>query len=195
MRYKDSPEPLSPDMVPAGMEDKIMHSVLRIGDSVVMASDDCTRTQSVFAGFQLTLSVADAAEAERRFAALTEGGEVRMPLRETFFSPRFGMLADRFGVPWMVIVVTTLTRRELSPPNSARTQPTHFRAPRNIASQGESSPQPAGCQDICTVRKMRSGCGIMMVKRPSAVVRPAMPSGEPFGLAGYLVATAPRLST
>lgn len=99
MRYKDSPEPTQP-----GMEDKVMHASLRIGDSTVMASDDCTHKQVSFQGFQLSLSVADAAEAEQRFAALAEGGQVTMPLAETFFATKFGMLVDRFGVSWMVIV-------------------------------------------------------------------------------------------
>lgn len=104
MRYRDSPEPPPPGMVPPGMENKVMHASFRIGDSVVMASDDCTRTQTRFEGFQLSLGVADGAEAERRFAALAEGGQVKMPLAKTFFSPSFGMVVDRFGVSWMVIV-------------------------------------------------------------------------------------------
>lgn len=99
MRYKDSPEP-----PPPGMDDKVMHASFRIGDSRVMASDDCTHTQVSFQGFQLTLSVLDDAEAERRFAALADGGQVKMPLDKTFFSSKFGMLVDRFGVSWMVIV-------------------------------------------------------------------------------------------
>lgn len=69
-----------------------------------MLSDDCTGTQTDFEGFQISLSVADMAEAERRFAALAEGGKVTMPLAKTFFSPGFGMLVDRFGVHWMVLV-------------------------------------------------------------------------------------------
>lgn len=104
MRYKDSPDPLPPEMLVPGMEDKVMHASFRIGDSVVMASDDCSRTPVGFQGFQLSLSVSDAAEAEYCFAALSAGGQVQMPLMETFFSPAFGMLTDRFGVPWMVIV-------------------------------------------------------------------------------------------
>lgn len=104
MRYKDSPEPPPPGMVPPEMADKVMHASFRIGDSTVMASDDCTRTQVSFQGFELTLSVADDAEAESRFAALADGGQVKMPLARTFFSSKFGMLADRFGVSWMVIV-------------------------------------------------------------------------------------------
>ena len=104
MRYKESPELPPPGMVPAGFEDKVMHATLRIGDSIVMASDDCSAKQSRFEGFQLSLSVADSGEAERRFAALAKGGQVKMPLTKTFFSPCFGMLVDRFGVSWMVIV-------------------------------------------------------------------------------------------
>lgn len=104
MRYRDNPEPPPPGMVPAGFEDKVMHASLRIDDSTLMLSDDCRATPGRFDGFQLTLSVADLAAAERRFAALGEGGKVTMPLAKTFFSPAFGMLVDRFGVPWMVIV-------------------------------------------------------------------------------------------
>jgi PhnB protein len=104
MRYKESPEPPPPGMVPPGMEDKVMHASFRVGDSTVMASDDCTRTQTSFQGFQLSLIVADEAEAQRCFAALADGGQVKMPLAKTFFSQSFGMLADRFGVSWMVLV-------------------------------------------------------------------------------------------
>lgn len=82
-----------------------MHSNLRIGDSIVMASDDCTRTAVSFQGFELSLSVADDAEAEQKFAALADGGQIKVPLAKTFFSSKFGMLVDRFGVSWMVIVV------------------------------------------------------------------------------------------
>jgi PhnB protein len=103
MRYKESPEPPPPGMVPPGYEDKVMHSSLRIGESVVMAADDCTGHPR-FQGFSLTISAPDAAAAERCFNALAEGGKVQMPLGRTFFSPCFGMVADRFGVGWMVIV-------------------------------------------------------------------------------------------
>lgn len=103
MRYQDSPDPPPPGMVPPGMEDKVMHASIRIGDSIVMASDDCSGAQSGFRGIQLSLTVADGDEAGRRFAALAEGGQVNMPLMETFFSPSFGMLTDRFGVGWMVV--------------------------------------------------------------------------------------------
>lgn len=103
MRYKDNPEP-QPGMVPPGAENKIMHASLRIGDAVVMASDgECGGTLN-FQGFSLTVSVRDEAEADRVFGALGQGGQVQMPLTKTFFSSRFGMLVDRFGVGWMVIV-------------------------------------------------------------------------------------------
>jgi PhnB protein len=104
MRFKESPEPPPPGTVPPGSENKIMHASLRIGDSTVMATDGGCQGNVSFQGFSLSLTVPSEAEAERVFAALGEGGQVRMPLTKTFFSPRFGMLADRFGVGWMVIV-------------------------------------------------------------------------------------------
>jgi len=104
MRYKESPEPPPPGVVQPGMENKVMHASLRIGDSTVMASDDCTGRQTAFQGFSLSLAVADEAEAGRVFVALADGGQVRMPLAKTFWSPCFGMLVDRFGVAWMVSV-------------------------------------------------------------------------------------------
>lgn len=104
MRYKESPDPVPSDMVAPGSEEKVMHMSLRIGDTTVMASDGGCGGHASFQGFALTLTVADEAEAERMFAALSDGGTVQMPLGKTFFSPRFGMVADRFGVAWMVIV-------------------------------------------------------------------------------------------
>jgi PhnB protein len=104
MRFKESPEPQSPGAVPPGSENKIMHASFRIGDSTVMASDGRCLGRPAFQGFSLSLTVSDDAEAERRFAALAEGGQVQMPLAKTFFSSRFGMVADRFGVSWMVVV-------------------------------------------------------------------------------------------
>ena len=100
-RFKESPEPA---MNPPDAGDKVMHASLRIGDSTVMASDGRCQGQPGFQGFSLSLTVPDEAEADRMFAGLAEGGQVQMPLAKTFFSPRFGMVADRFGVPWMIIV-------------------------------------------------------------------------------------------
>ena len=104
MRFKESPEPPQPGMVPPGCEDKVMHASFRVGDTTVMASDGRCTGQTDFQGFCLSLTAANEAEAERKFAALAEGGQVQMPLAKTFFSPRFGMVADRFGVSWMVVV-------------------------------------------------------------------------------------------
>jgi PhnB protein len=104
MRFQDSPDPPPPGMVPPGSEDKVMHTCFRIGDTAVMASDGRCQGQPSFQGFSLSLTAADEAEADRLFAALGEGGQVQMPLGKTFFSPRFGMVADRFGVSWMVVV-------------------------------------------------------------------------------------------
>lgn len=104
MRHKDSPEPAPPGMLPAGSEDKVMHASLRIGDSIVMATDGRCTGQVGFQGFSLNLSLPNAADVDRAFALLADGGQVRMPLTKTFWSSRFGMLADRFGVSWMVMV-------------------------------------------------------------------------------------------
>jgi PhnB protein len=102
MRFKDSPEPPQPGMVPPGFENKIMHTSFRIGETTVMASDGCSAEGPSFQGFSLSLSVPS--ESEDRFAALAEAGQVRMPLTKTFWSPRFGMVADRFGIGWMITV-------------------------------------------------------------------------------------------
>lgn len=104
MRFKDSPDPESCPPG-AGNENKVMHANLKIGETQVMASDGRCTGQPSFQGFALSLSPKDVAEAERQFNALADGGQVQMPLTETFWSPRFGMVADRFGVMWMVNVV------------------------------------------------------------------------------------------
>lgn len=103
MRYKESPEPHPPGMVPPGWDNKIMHTTLRIGNATVMASDGCSEGPN-FKGFSLSLTAANETEAGRFFGALAEGGQVHMPLGKTFWSPCFGMVADRFGVGWMVTV-------------------------------------------------------------------------------------------
>ena len=104
MRFKESPEPPKPGMVPPGSDNKIMHASFRIGDTMVMASDGNCSGKPNFQGFSLSITVPDEAAAERTFAALGKGGQVQMPLSKTFFSPRFGMVADRFGVGWMISV-------------------------------------------------------------------------------------------
>lgn len=104
MRMDESPEPHPPGMLPPGFEHKIMHASLRIGETTLMLSDGNSATKANFQGFSLSIGAADAAQAQRFYNALANGGEIRMPLGKTFFSPCFGVVADRFGVSWMVIV-------------------------------------------------------------------------------------------
>jgi PhnB protein len=101
MRFGDSPEQCMPEMP----KDKVMHACLRIGETTVMASDGCSAEKANFQGFALSISAPDEQTATRFFNALSEGGQVQMPLGKTFYSPCFGMVTDRFGVMWMVIVV------------------------------------------------------------------------------------------
>ena len=100
IRFKENPEP---KYNPPNSDEKVMHSLFRIGDAQIMASDGNCTGKPGFQGFALTLNAADAAEAKQRFNALAEGGKVQMPLNETFFAKSFGMVADRFGVNWMVL--------------------------------------------------------------------------------------------
>lgn len=102
MRFSDSPEPMPPGAIPAGSENKVMHSSLRVGDTVLMATDGGCSEASGFHGISLSISVKDVAEADRVWNALGEGGTVQMPIGKTFWSPRFGVLTDRFGVSWMI---------------------------------------------------------------------------------------------
>jgi PhnB protein len=99
MHYKDGPDPAA---VP-GFENKVMHANFSIGETQLMASDGRGEEDLNFEGFALTINVDTVEEANRLFAALSEGGHVQMPLAETFYSPRFGMVTDRFGVLWMII--------------------------------------------------------------------------------------------
>ena len=101
MRFKDSPEP---GQHPPGAENKVMHTSFQVGDTTVLASDGRCLGQPSFQGFALSLTARDDADAQRLFSALDEGGQVQMPLGKTFFSSSFGMVADRFGVSWMVYV-------------------------------------------------------------------------------------------
>jgi PhnB protein len=91
-------------MIPPGAENRVMHANLRIGDTTVLASDGRCQGKPSFQGFALSLMASSDADAERLFGALSDGGEVQMPLTKTFFSSSFGMIADRFGVSWMVYV-------------------------------------------------------------------------------------------
>ena len=104
MRFKDCPDPQQSAMIAAENKDKVMHAALKIGATTVLASDGRCTGATNFQGFALALYAKDEAEADKLFGALADGGQVQMPLAKTFFSPRFGMLADRFGVGWMVIV-------------------------------------------------------------------------------------------
>ncbi len=101
MRYKDSPERAT--CTPAD-GNKVMHASFRIGDTQLMASDGRNSGNPRFEGFALSIAAKDEADADRKFNALSAGGKVTMPMGKTFFSPRFGMCADKFGVNWMVIV-------------------------------------------------------------------------------------------
>ena len=106
MRMNESPEPPQPGMLPPGFEQKIMHATLRIGETIVMMSDGNSNMQPSFQGFSLSIAAPDAVQAERLYNALSQGGKVHMPLGKTFWSPCFGMVADRFGVGWMITVAT-----------------------------------------------------------------------------------------
>lgn len=105
MRFEESPEPPPEGMLPEDYGKKIMHAAFRIGDSLLMASDGCGEVEKI-SGISLSLTLPDEAAVDRAFAALSNGGKVTMPLGETFWSPRFGMLEDKFGVSWMVGVWT-----------------------------------------------------------------------------------------
>jgi len=102
MHYKDSPD--QSQCNPATL-DKVMHASFRVGDSIVLASDGHCKDKATFAGFFLTLNADTDDDAKRLFAALSEGGQVMMPLADTFFATSFGMLADKFGMQWMIIKV------------------------------------------------------------------------------------------
>ena len=110
MRFSDAPPDAPQPTEGCGgammSPDKVMHAAFRIGDSLLMASDGMAEGKPEFKGISLTLALATEAEVERLFAALSDGGQVQMPLTKTFFSPRFGMVADRFGVSWMLLVET-----------------------------------------------------------------------------------------
>ncbi len=106
MRFSDSPEPIPEDMLAAGFEDKVMHCEFTLGGAKVFASDGCN-DGTTLSGFSLALTVATAQDAQRVFAALSENGQVTMPLAETFWSPLYGQVTDQFGMAWMVMLPAT----------------------------------------------------------------------------------------
>ena len=101
MRFKDSPDK---SMISPGSEDKVMHTQFTVGDTTVMASDGRNSGQTNFNGIMLCISADNEAKADKLFNGLAEGGKVTMPMSKTFFASKFGMVADKFGVGWMIIV-------------------------------------------------------------------------------------------
>ena len=106
MRFKDNPDSQPPGQCAPGSGEKVMHMSFHIGETTVMASDGRCEDKPNFQGFSPSLTAPDETTAERLFAALEDGGQVQMPLTKTFFSPSFGMIADRFGVSWMIHVAS-----------------------------------------------------------------------------------------
>jgi PhnB protein len=100
MRFKEAPDQ---SMVAPGSAEKVMHAAVRVGDAQILMSDGRCAGNANFNGFSLAVSAANEADAERMFNGLADGGQVRMPMAKTFFSPCFGMVADKFGVGWMVL--------------------------------------------------------------------------------------------
>jgi PhnB protein len=100
MRFKEAPDQ---SMISSGSENKVMHAYINIGETGVLISDGRNTGKTNFDGFALTITTKTVAEADKLFAALVDGGKVTMPQAKTFFSPRFGMLADQFGVNWIVL--------------------------------------------------------------------------------------------
>jgi PhnB protein len=100
MRFKEAPDQ---SMISSGSENKVMHAYINIGETGVLISDGRNTGKTNFDGFALTITTKTVAEADKLFAALADGGRVTMPQAKTFFSPRFGMLADQFGVNWIVL--------------------------------------------------------------------------------------------
>ncbi len=103
MRFSESPEPTPPGVLQPGFENKVMHASFRVRGVPLMASDGCD-DKSKFDGLRLALSVPTGADARKAFDALADGGSVQMPLTKTFWSPCYGMVTDRFGLGWMVMV-------------------------------------------------------------------------------------------
>ena len=105
LQFKDSPEGVN--ATPEWL-DKVMHATFRIGSSLIMASDGVNATPQVFSGFSISIAADDVESGQKMFAALSEGGDVRMAWQQTFWTSGFGMVSDRFGIPWMVTVMDDL---------------------------------------------------------------------------------------
>ena len=103
MRFSESPDKPPPGTMPAGSENKVMHASFHVGDAHIMASDGHCAGKPSFQGFGLSIDAKSDADAEKLFKALGDGGKVQQPLVKTFFASKFGMVADKFGVLWMVI--------------------------------------------------------------------------------------------
>jgi PhnB protein len=99
MKHEEAPTQME---LPEGWRDKVMHATLKIGESTVMGADSPPGLYQQPAGFTVSIGLNDPAAAQQIFAKLAEGGSVRMPLQKTFWAQLFGMLTDRFGIPWMV---------------------------------------------------------------------------------------------
>jgi len=106
MRFRDCPDP---SQSRPGLEEKIFHATFRIGSTEIMASDcGCEKPPAAasFAGFSLALQVDTPEKAERFFAALSEGGRIQIPLQRTFFAERYGIVIDRFGISWKIMIAS-----------------------------------------------------------------------------------------
>lgn len=104
LRFRENPDPPGPGCIGPGLDEKIMHAEFRIGSSTILASDGMADGKPVGSGISLSVTVESPEIAKRVFDALSTGGAVQMPMGPTFFSPAFGMVADRFGLSWMIYV-------------------------------------------------------------------------------------------
>ena len=98
-RYAGSP---MADQAPADWGHKIMHGTVTIGGEPLMGGDVAPGDYQAPRGFSMSLALADTGKADRIFRALSDGGTVQVPMAETFWAARFGMVTDRFGIPWMI---------------------------------------------------------------------------------------------
>jgi PhnB protein len=104
MRFKESPDKEACASMPPNAGEKIMHAAFKIGETLIMASDGMSSGNPEFKGFSLSIHSNSEAEADKLFNALADGGKVQAPISKTFFARKFGMVADKFGMNWMVIV-------------------------------------------------------------------------------------------